>query len=545
MENLIEKYCGIIPLDFDKIVPTDSNFIFSPDPSFVPLNLYDFFGRGATVNSFAECYYYVELGFEPEKITIFDIFIPIILFILGIFLLYKAYQQNIFLRSFNKVKAVNLSKIKSYLVASYLIIQNFFLFDYVRTKAVRIPNFIDEYISLASNDNFFRTLDFNAGDFIGGSYSIFLTSGPISAVGGVIGWNFTTNLFVARIANFYWLLIIQILFVLIISKQHRNKTILGIFFSNIILILIPWWQGSLYMIGEFASVFIFINAIFLINKNRKVSILLFSISIFFGKLLTLLPFIIFYVTYVFLNKHYSKILTDISIFVIPIFIWAILINQFYLDGNIFDYVKNVYDLIIGHQSSGVGTSFNDNIFGADELNNWNNYDFMRLLIVPFIFVFICLQNKESIDKFFGEITIPLILSTLGIFLWFWLLNSTKWMRYSQHFSIIVLTTLIYLLCFNLHKNKIHYFLILNSISLFMENNKELIYLFAIISFYFVFVKSKKSNNLLISYFLAFILLLDISIPYFQKDTFGNLNDVFVECEINLVSDECRFAYENN
>ena len=43
----------------------------------------------------------------------------------------------------------------------------------------------------------------------------------------------------------------------------------------------------------------------------------------------------------------------------------------------------------------------------------------------------------------------------------------------------------------------------------------------------------------------FILLLDISIPYFQKDTFGNLNDVFVECEINLVSDECRFAYENN
>ena len=75
-----------------------------------------------------------------------------------------------------------------------LFIQNYFIFDYVRTKSSRIPRFIDEYISLNSNLNFYKYLDFNAGEVFGGSYSTLLTSGPISAIGGVIGWTFTSKL---------------------------------------------------------------------------------------------------------------------------------------------------------------------------------------------------------------------------------------------------------------------------------------------------------------------------------------------------------------
>ena len=69
----VQNICGVEPDNFQKVIPTDSNYIFENDPSFQALNLYDFFGRSATVNSFTECYYYVELGFEPIKTTIFDI----------------------------------------------------------------------------------------------------------------------------------------------------------------------------------------------------------------------------------------------------------------------------------------------------------------------------------------------------------------------------------------------------------------------------------------------------------------------------------------
>ena len=136
------------------------------------------------------------------------------------------------------------------------------MFDYVRTKAVRIPRFIDEYLSLASNYNFFTTADFNAGEFIGGSYSIFLTSGPISAIGGVLAWNFTSNIYIARISNFYWLLLMQLLLSYLVAKHIERNYLPTLFLSNLILVLVPWWQGSLYMIGEFASVILFTNSIF-------------------------------------------------------------------------------------------------------------------------------------------------------------------------------------------------------------------------------------------------------------------------------------------
>ena len=71
--NFIENICGPQPENFIKVSPTNSNYIFQNDPNFNALNLYDFFGRSATVNSYTECFYYVELGFEPVKTTIFDI----------------------------------------------------------------------------------------------------------------------------------------------------------------------------------------------------------------------------------------------------------------------------------------------------------------------------------------------------------------------------------------------------------------------------------------------------------------------------------------
>ena len=176
MQVLFFNFCGIQPQGFIKVQPNDSSFIFINDINFKALNLNNFFGKFATVNSYAECYYYAELGFEPNKVTIFDyglIVLSLFLLIIILFLIFKynlgkkinSYLKYIFskFKSFFKEK-----KIYQVWLVVLLIVQNFFLFDYVRTKASRIPRFIDEYISLASNFNFFTTLDFNAGEFIGG-----------------------------------------------------------------------------------------------------------------------------------------------------------------------------------------------------------------------------------------------------------------------------------------------------------------------------------------------------------------------------------------
>ena len=150
-----------------------------------------------------------------------------------------------------------------------------FSFWLCRTKA-RIPPFIDEYISLTSNVSFFKNFDFNAGDFIGGSYSVFLTSGPLSAIGGVIGWNISSKLIIARLSNFYWILFLQMLLSLIIVKIYKSDYKFILFMNTFFIILVPWWQGSLYMIGEFATNVIFVNAGICLIK-RKLSMALFSL----------------------------------------------------------------------------------------------------------------------------------------------------------------------------------------------------------------------------------------------------------------------------
>ena len=105
---------------------------------------------------------------------------------------------------------------------AFLFTQSYFLFDFVRTKSVRIPRFIDEYIILTSSVNFFKSLNFDAGEFIGGNYSVALTSGPISAVGSSIAWILTDKLTIARISNYFWVCLIQLIFSILIIKFYKS-----------------------------------------------------------------------------------------------------------------------------------------------------------------------------------------------------------------------------------------------------------------------------------------------------------------------------------
>ncbi len=557
-QEIITSICGTIPEGFKKVIPGDSNYIFQNDPNFQPLNLYDFFGRAATVNSFTECYYYVELGFEPNKITIFDIGTSLFIVSLIAFTIYKLVKENFFSKFKNffvSSKNIQLITKKRYVRNSFftifLLFQSFYIYDYIRTKSLRIPNFIDEYITLTSNVNFFKGLNFDAGQFIGGNYSVQITSGPISAIGSVIGWNLTNKLIVARMSNFLWIVILQTLFVYLILKVNNETSKYLYLTTPLIILLIPWWQGALYSIGEISSSILFINAIFLFQHYRKASLIIFSISIFYGKLLNLVPFFGFYIIILFYEKSLKNVIKDIGIFLLSLLPWLSLVNFRYENGNLFNYLQNQFLFITNHQSSGVlqesSGFFNDliNAINISEFANWNFYEKTRLIIVPLIFIIVLLRNKKKINIFFGNVTLPIVSSTIFIFLWFWILNSTKWMRHTQHFIVPMLITIIYLINFNVINKKIDYLLLLSIITYYIDNNKNFIFISLVLYFLIIFLSKNEKQLSITKYALLLILLIDISLPYHEKEISGNIHEIIEECQEELISDNCRESYLNN
>ena len=540
--NKIIEICGLVPINYSRKNLNSDNIVFQNDPDFNPINLYDFWGNLVTVNSFEECQHYVEGGWYIDKLTIIDIFQIVFLLLIISFLVYKFITLG-----YDKIF---ISKIDNRVLLPLFMIQNFFLYNYVKSKTLIIPQFIDEYISLASNVNFFKNLDFNAGDFIGGSYSVYLTSGPISAIGGVLGWNLTSNLMVARISNYYWIVLLQIMFSFLIVRLFNSDYKFLLFFNFLVMTLVPWWQGSLYMLGEIASTILFTNSIYLINKKRSFSMLMFSLSIFYGKLIILLPFLVFYITWIITKKDYKKIYKDVLFFSLPLLFWLGLINFNYSSGNLLQYFKDLYYLAVVHESLGLQSVslmnlFNlNNLLATGEVQFWNNFDVIRVLVVPIVFIILIMKNREAIDKQFGKITIPISLSMFSIYLWFWLLSPTKWMRYSQHFSVVLIISLVYFINFNLFKSKLNLFIATVSLGIFIENVKMLILIFTFSCFLIIFLQTRYNRFALSKFLLVCFLFIDILIPYFMKDNYENLDYILEDCSKNIVSEDCFDSYNS-
>tara|TARA_B100001057_G_scaffold501162_1_gene621230 strand:+ start:1507 stop:2835 length:1329 start_codon:yes stop_codon:yes gene_type:complete len=426
----------------------------------------------------------------------------------------------------------------------FLLVTNYVIFNYVKLKSFTIENFIDEYISLSSNVNFYRNFDFNAGDFIGGPYSIYLTSGPLSAVGGVLGWSIFESFTFSRISNFYWILLLQIIFSYFILKIYKLDIQVLTLLNFVIILLIPWWQGSLYSLGEIASMIIFTNSIFLFEKYRKQSIFLMSMSIFFGKLLTLLPFIGFYLYVLFKEKKLKRVIFDALIFSIPIFFWIMLVALNYEKGNISYYLSSQLDLILNHQSSGASLE-NSNSFikklQMSEYSSWNIFDRFRILLTPVLLIFYVAKNNKIINDNLGKYTVGIIPSIFLPYIWFWLFSPTKWMRYSQHFMVIILIFLIYFLSLNLDYSRINFLFSILFISIFIENNKILIIFTVFLSVYLIYVLKEVEQKTL-KILLCIVLVFDISISFFQNEILGEIFYQIESCAESLVSSECRTTF---
>ena len=558
-KEILELFCGPIPENYSPVNTEDNSFVFLNDPNFDSLNLFDFFGRVVTVNSFEECAHYVSGGWEPFKVTIFDIMTPIIFILAVVILVIITIRFNViskitklvdanslFLKAF-KQNVLENKKIKIFSLISLFLTQHFFLFNYVKAKAVSIPPFIDEYVSLTSNVNFFKTLDFNAG-ILGGSYNVYLTSGPVSAVGGVISWILTSNFYIARISNFYWILILQFLLSLLIYKEYKQNLAYKLMFNGIFIVLIPWWLGSLYSIGEIASMIIFGNSIFLYEKNKKLSMAMFAISIFYGKLLTLLPFIGFYATQIVINRDIRKSLNEILYFLIPTSLWFLLIQLNYASGNLLDYFIDQYNFIINHPGSGIDSIDNkysntiSYILTQTEVQNWSTYDIYRISLIPILQCLLIIKNRVKIDTKFKNISYSLIFSILLPFVWFWMFNSNKWIRYSQHFSIIVLITLFYLIFSNIDFGKFDYFVMTAILSLFIDNSKYLIIILIVCSFVALVIYDQKISSKIVQILFILIVTIDIAIPYFTNSNTVDLFNNIQECEASLIGTQCQDAY---
>jgi hypothetical protein len=563
----VQNICGVNTSGSSLVVSVDDpDYVFKPDPEFSPIRLYDEEANTVIVNSWHECSHYVNGGWtitEPNlvsnKIFYLGAFLIIILFLIAYFIIKKESTKRIFLSL--KIKLIHLKKLfllnlqnmiskkRKPLIWAFFISQIYLLFPYVKNRALSLKNFVDEYIILTSNVQFFKNLNYDAGPDWGGNFSIYLTSGPLSAVGSVIGWNITENFTITRISNFYWVLLIELLFIYVLSRKYELDSVFLIFGANTFLLLIPWWYGSLYSLGEIASMLVFTNSIFLYKKYPEVAMVFFSTSIFFGKILTALPFLGFYL-FAFMKKKRVRIFREILCFLLPLSIWLIFVYFKFENGSVMEYLVQQINAITLHQSSGIENISNSyidsfwNKLNSSEFKTWNNYDIFRLLISPIIYVVFLIKNKNLINKNFGDITFGIAGSIALPYLWFWFLSDTKWLRYSQHFAVIILMSSLLVLSSNIISNKTDLGILLALIISFIDDEKYFILIFIVVILLFRFISNEDRYRQFSKYLLLIMLTLNFLIP--TKDYILNSKPDFEikECKLSLLNIDCKDKYLN-
>ena len=104
MKRSIEKICGnseIIP-NFEEI-ENSPNFVFTPDPNYETITLFDIEGNIVNLNSWLECAFYVRGGWTNNISDFIDGEKILFLFLLSIPIIYKFITK----RSFKREKIKN------------------------------------------------------------------------------------------------------------------------------------------------------------------------------------------------------------------------------------------------------------------------------------------------------------------------------------------------------------------------------------------------------------------------------------------------------
>ncbi|MAV60932.1 MAG: hypothetical protein CMQ83_01045 [Gammaproteobacteria bacterium] len=418
-----------------------------------------------------------------------------------------------------------------------LLLAHLSLFLVVLQTSTFLPTFVDEIVAIGSTVNFLTSFDFQAEPLLSGSYSTSLTTGPLSSIGGSLGWVLSQDLQVSRVLNFYYVVLISFfIFKSIISDKDISLFTL----LSISLLLIPWWFGVLYSIGEIVSMFVFISGILYLNKNEKIAYFMLSSSIIFFKFSTILPMGIFLFFYILMKiiKREFRIL-NFLFFLTPMFIWGLMssIKLGFSDG-----FKNIFDMFfyhLFHEGSGLN-NFNlasvVELVKSSEVANWSNASLVRILLVPILFNFFLLKNRKLLNEKYIYLIYPLIYSNLFTYAWFWLSSPKKYIRYSQHFIVLVVFFSIYFLLSRLKISKFDKVILVLIISTFFSS-EILILLFFITSLLFIFKNIKISSSLLI----WFLILNNFNI-LFENNTKDIQELKFNECNKEILDSDCVLKY---
>ena len=414
-----------------------------------------------------------------------------------------------------------------------------------------LGNFVDEYTSIASINSYFKTLKLDAG-FLGGPYSVELTSGPLSGVGFFISWEITKNLFLSRTSNLIFLIVVLFIFSLYLQKAgSRSDKIVSLstlFVSSIFLI--PWWYGILYSLGEITSTIFFVIAIFIYEKQKKMSMLLFGIAIFFGKIILLLPFLIIFVIELYYRKDRMKFFTESVFFLIPLFLFFIPVQFFYHNGNIINYIYDFMRLLFSHSGAGL-QSLDTNVIEkivSSEFSAWNLITRFRVLVSPILFYLFLFKNRKLINNLGHNLYLHIFSSSLVLYIWFWIISETKWIRYSQHFIVIlVFSCLLILLDDRLKFDFLDYVFIILIIFPLLSNVFLIIFGLGafIVSF---FISNKNFDRQRFINIFIMLLILNSSIISFEsyvgkifKYEDGN-ETILDECIQNKTGEYCKLDY---
>ena len=421
--------------------------------------------------------------------------------------------------------------------------QAFFILLIAYKTSFSLRPFIDEIVSLSSSNNFFKSLIFQGPPSTpyGSAYSPNLTTGPIASVGSNIGLFFFDSIYKLRFLNFCYLYILQIAFSLILSKKYKLSFFHLTMFSSFVIVSVPWWYSSLYSLGDLICTYIFINSVFLYNFYPKSSVFVMSLTIFYGRILLLIPFLGFYLFT--LVKKRKLDLKEILAFSIPPFLWIWLILNFSTYTNLFEYFKDYYQIVYSTNPSinkvgGLGFIY---ALKNSDIVFWNPADFLRVLISPLMLSYLIFNSKKFKTNFMEKIKFPAFYSYIGFYLSFWLFSPTKSIIYSQIFTTIVL--LLALLSFMEEGmiNKFEQTAVFLIISFYFSSLHLIIFgfaLFLINTFLKTFINSR---SLLV--LLLILNYLNLFYETGQKDSFENIN--FESCIKNLQSVECFENYLDN
>jgi hypothetical protein len=419
------------------------------------------------------------------------------------------------------------NKINSLILITYIST----LFLIVQTSN-SIPTFVDEIVAIGSTFNILSTLDFNAAPLLSGSFSVGLTTGPLSSVGGVIGWLFTKDLLYSRIFNFFYVLFfLIIIFNLLVDKKLKlNIQILMPF----LITLIPWWYGVLYSIGEIISMYIFILGILILKDKSHISYLLFGISLILCKFASILPISLFLIIYVILTK--KLIIKDLIFFLFPFILWGILASLSLGFKQGFYSLFDIFLYHLFHEGSGVDSfSFKNILYliQQTEVSQWSVASYLRILIAPVVFYLYIVKNYKILSTKFDHLIIPLLISNFGTYLWFWIISPKKYMRYSHHFIVpIIFFTIIFLIT-NVDKDKLDYTILLGTLSLFLSSP------FIMLVFVLIGLNLNKKNIL---YFLIIFMTLNNLNLIYENRNKNSINLKFNECSIYILENKCLEKY---